>query len=205
MSKFFKGIKRGFQNIGKSVKRGAEKLAKGTKMVVRATKNYAIESGLDKALAGLGGPGGLPSPKELQEMKKMKKAGKKQTFGQAFEQGFLGGMSRTGKQLLAPLRVIQAVDPLKKTKFGKSLGSFSPIQLGAEVLTAPVSAVGRVLENIGDKKERDKLIKGDGKGGRSEKILDFAFAPIALGGGGVIARGAKRGASAIAKGASRLV
>jgi hypothetical protein len=199
MSKFFKGLKRGFQKVGKGIKRGAEKLAKGTKMVVRAAKKVARETGLDKALAGTGGgPGGLPSPKELQEMKKMKKAGKKQTFGQAFEQGFLGGMSRTGKQLLAPLRVIQAVDPLKRTKFGKKLGSFSPIQFGAEVATAPVSAVGRVLENIGDKKERDKLIKGDGQGGRSEKILDFAFAPIAVGGGGAITKGAKRGARAVA-------
>lgn len=186
-----KGRKRGgfgrfFKNIGKGIKKGAEKVGKGIK---RGTKE--IGKGFDKVDAFMskvgfsgGGPGGLPSPKEIQEMKKMKKSGKKQTFGQAFEQGFLGGMARQGKALLAPTRLIKEIDPLKNTGIGKA--GFSPLSFAADVALAPVSSVGTVLETFGDKKKRKKLLAGD-----ADVITDLAFAPLAFVGGSAITKAGK--------------
>jgi hypothetical protein len=196
-----KGRKRGgfgrfFKNIGKGIKKGAEKVGKGIKRGAQEVGKVAnvVATGLD-AVGAVGGLGGLPSPQQLKQMAKEDKE-QNLNFGQKFKKGIFQGMSNTGKQLLAPTRLIKEIDPLKNTGIGKA--GFSPLSFAADVALAPVSSVGTVLETFGDDKKRKKLAKGD-----LDVVADLAFAPVAfvpgIPGAGKVASVATKGLKNVGK------
>lgn len=190
-SKIGKGLKRGFKKIGRGIKRGTQEVGKVGKKI-------------GDTLGKVGFAGTLPPPPQELIKQRERDGIKKGTFGQEIGRGFLGAMSRQGKAYLAPTRFIREIDPLKDTGVGKA--GFSPISLAADIALAPVSSIGTLLETAGDKKERDKLLKGD-----LDKVIDVALAPlpfVPLGGAlSKVAKVAKRGAKSVktaVKGLSRI-
>ena len=211
--KLFKGIKKGFENLGKGIKRKVNKVSsdianpfkKFGSDVNRTTKNIStkinkvskdFENTLDRA--GFKNP--VMSKAELREFMEKNKG---RTKGGLLLQAFGTGAKRGFQNVQAPAKLITQNDPLRNTKLGKA--GFSPISLAGEIAFAIPSSIGTIGRSLVDKEVRNKLRKGD-----SEAILDLAFSPLALipGGsaaGGTAKEGAKAGTKAGAKAGAKAV
>lgn len=171
-NKFFKGIGRGFQKLGRGIKQTAEKVGKG----VKAVSDFGRKVGFVNQ---------LPSPKEL---KQMKESNKGKSFGKQFIGGIADSATRTFKNLEAPAKLVKAIDPLAKTK----LGGFSPISLAADIVTAPQQSIATIGRAIADKDRQKQL-----KSGNIDEIVNLALAPTAFIGTGVYSGAYQAGKSAV--------
>lgn len=171
-NKFFKGLGRGFQKLGRGIKQTAEKVGKG----VKAVSDFGRKVGFVNQ---------LPSPKEIRELEKKNKG--KTTAGK-FLSVFGDSATRTFKNLEAPAKLVKAIDPLAKTK----LGGFSPISIGADIITAPQQAIATVGRAIADKDRQKQLREGN-----LEEIVNLALAPTAFIGTGVYSGAYQAGKSAV--------
>jgi hypothetical protein len=207
--KLFKGIKKGFENLGKGIKRKVNKVSsdianpfkKFGSDVNRTTKNIStkinkvskdFENTLDRA--GFKNP--VMSKAELREFMKKNKG---RTKAGLLLQAIGTGAKRGFQNVQAPAKLITQNDPLRNTKLGKA--GFSPISLAGEIAFAIPSSIGTIGRSLVDKEVRNKIRKGD-----SEAILDLAFSPLALIPGGSAAGGsAKEGAKAGAKAGTKAV
>ena len=175
---FFKKIGRGFRKLGKGIKQGAGKVAKGVKAVSDFGKKV-----------GFVAP--MKPPEELIKEAKAR-GGKKQSFGQQVLSGFTDQGTRTFKNLQAPTKLVKAIDPLRNTGIGKQ--GFSPISLVADIITAPVTSIGVMGQALVDKERQKKIKSGD-----FDTIADLALAPVAFVGTGVAGGATKAVGKAFAR------
>jgi len=169
-NKFFKGLGKGFQKLGRGIKKTAEKVGKGVKQGVTAVSDFGSKVGFVNQ---------FPTPKELKEMEKRNKG--KTTAGKFIS--VLGdSATRTFKNLEAPAKLVKAIDPLRKTKLGKA--GFSPLSLGADIITAPQQSIATVGRAIADKDRQKQLREGN-----IDEIVNLALAPAGFIGTGVYSGG----------------
>ena len=173
-SKFFRGLGRGFQKLGKGIKQATGKVAKG----VKAVSDFGKKVGFVAPIA---------TPEELKKQAEAR-GGKRLSFGKQIVSGFTDSATRTFKNLEAPAKLVKAIDPLRKTK----LGDFSPISLAADIVTAPQQSIATIGRAVVDKDRQKQLREGN-----VEEIVNLALAPAAFIGTGVYSGAYQAGKSAV--------
>lgn len=159
-----------FSNVG-------EKIVSGVKSLGTKIEDTAV--GLGKKISK-----GFDTAKEV-----VNEMGKAETWER--------GTKMAGDWLRAPQKWVEEHDPLAK-KMG-DFGALSPISLTSSLFTAIPSSAGYLL-GFADKKQRDKLEKGDPETIASTVMSGIGVIPMPGGGlAGSAVKGGARGARALGK------